>query len=289
MAAGTLPLDLVTPLVEAALAEDVGSGDVTSRATVPEGAEGSGSIVAKEAGVVCGLPVARIVFERVDGRLLFEPDVQEGARVAPGDLLARVRGPVRAILTAERTALNFLQHLSGIATATAAAVAALEGTGVRLLDTRKTVPGLRLLAKYAVRTGGGGNHRLGLYDMVMIKENHAAAAGGVAAAIRLARQACPSHVLEVEVTDLKEVVQALAEGPDRILLDNFAPERIREAAALVRAREDPPEIEVSGGVTFDTLRSVAVPGVDFVSMGAITHSAPALDLSLELDPSRRGS
>ena len=280
-------LRLVRPLVEAALAEDVGGGDITTRGTVPSGMVGEGEIQAREEGVICGLPVARLVFAAVDPDLEFEPDVEEGALVEAGARLARVRGRAAAILTAERTALNFLQHLSGIATATRRAAAALEGTPTRLLDTRKTVPGLRLLAKYAVRCGGGVNHRLGLYDMILIKENHVTAAGGVARAIAAARKAAPEVPLEVEVTNLDELSEALPLAPDRILLDNFgldelerALETVREAAG--RAGGGRPEIELSGGITPATVRAYAREGVDYISSGAITHSAGALDLALEL-------
>lgn len=282
-----LALDLVLPLVDAALAEDVGPGDVTTESTVPEDARAVGEITAKEDGVVCGLPVARAVFERLDPGVLFEADARDGDRVAAGAVIARVEGPARAILTGERTALNFLQHLSGIATGVARMVEALEGTGTRLLDTRKTVPGMRLLAKYAVRCGGGANHRTGLYDKVLIKENHLAAAGGVRAAVTRARRARPDLEIEIEVTTLGELDEALGAEPDWILLDNLDPPRIRDAMTRVAAwsrkhGDRRPRVEVSGGITAETAREHAVPGVDFLSMGALTHSARALDLSLEL-------
>lgn len=278
---------LVRPLVQAALAEDVGTGDVTSEAVVPPGQEGEGVIVAHEAGVLCGLPVARETFHAVDPGLVFEADAMDGDPVEAGTRVARIRGRARSILTAERTALNFLQHLSGIATATRRAAARLEGTGTRVLDTRKTVPGLRLLAKYAVRCGGGVNHRVGLYDMVLIKENHIAAGGGVRRAVEAARRRAPTLKLEIEVTNLAELEEAVAAGPDRILLDNFEPSRVREAVKLLTDRAaaaggKAPEVELSGGITPETIRDFAVPGVDYISSGAITHSAPALDLSLEL-------
>ncbi len=280
-------LELVLPLIEAALAEDVGSGDVTTRATVPGTALASAEILAKEEGVLCGLGVARAVFERMEPRIRFEADAADGDAVLPGTVVARLQGPARGILTAERTALNFLQHLSGIATATRRAVRALEGTGVRILDTRKTIPGMRLLAKYAVRTGGGANHRQGLHDMVLIKENHIAAAGGITAAVRQAREGYPDLALEVEVTNLDELDEALEAGPDRVLLDNFDPAGVREAAARVaawagRAGRKRPEVEISGRITPATVRDYAVEGVDFISSGALTHSVKALDLSLEL-------
>jgi nicotinate-nucleotide pyrophosphorylase (carboxylating) len=282
-----LALDLVLPLVDAALAEDVGPGDVTTESTVPEDARAVGEITAKEDGVVCGLPVARAVFERLDPGVLFEADARDGDRVAAGAVIARVEGPARAILTGERTALNFLQHLSGIATGVARMVEALEGTGTRLLDTRKTVPGMRLLAKYAVRCGGGANHRTGLYDKVLIKENHLAAAGGVRAAVTRSRAAHPGLEIEVEVTNLRELDEALAAEPDWILLDNFRPTRVADAVARIsgwswKHKDRRPRVEVSGGITAETVRDYALEGVDFISMGALTHSARALDLSLDL-------
>jgi nicotinate-nucleotide pyrophosphorylase (carboxylating) len=285
--AGFPDLSLVRPLVEAALAEDVGGGDATTAATVSPHREGEGEILVREDGILCGLPVARETFHVVDPALVFEADAQDGSQVENGQCAARVRGRAASILTAERTALNFLQHLSGIATATGRAVALLEGTRTRLLDTRKTVPGLRFLAKYAVRCGGGVNHRMGLYDMILIKENHLTAAGGVRRAIEAARRHAPSLHLEVEVTTLAELEEALAAGPDRILLDNFDPRGIRRAVEHIRTRcakegASVPEVEISGGITAGTIRDYAVPGVDFISSGAITHSAPALDLSLEL-------
>ena len=280
-------LDLVRPLIDAALAEDVGSGDVTTLATVPESARAEAEIVAKEEGILCGLGVARAVFERVDPAIGFEADAADGDAVVPGRVVARARGAARGLLTAERTALNFLQHLSGIATATRRAADALAGTGVRVLDTRKTVPALRLLAKYAVRCGGGENHRQGLYDMVLIKENHSAAAGGIPTAVRRAREERPDLKIEVEVTSLDELDQALWSGIDRVMLDNFTPERVRAAVQRVqswteRAGRSRPEIEISGRVTPETVRSFAVPGVDYISSGALTHSVRALDLSMEL-------
>jgi nicotinate-nucleotide pyrophosphorylase (carboxylating) len=268
--------------VDAALAEDVGPGDVTSLATVPEGLRAEAEITVKQEGIVCGLPVARLVFERVDPAIAFEADARDGDAVRPGVVVARLSGPARSLLTGERTALNFLQHLSGIATATGRAAALLAGTGIRLLDTRKTVPGLRGLAKYAVRCGGGTNHRMGLHDMILIKENHVAAAGGITPAVRAARERYPGLPLEVEVTNEAELREALAAGPDRILLDNFTPDRLDAALALVDAARPRPEIELSGGITAETLRDFARPGVDFISSGAITHSAPALDLSMEI-------
>jgi nicotinate-nucleotide pyrophosphorylase (carboxylating) len=280
-------VQFVRPLVDAALAEDVGNGDATSEAVVSGSARARAEIVVKQPGVVCGLAVARLVFERVDPLVGFEADAADGDAVEPPRVVARLHGPTRAILTGERTALNFLQHLSGIATATAAAVAALRGTPTRILDTRKTLPGMRYLAKYAVRCGGGVNHRRGLYDMLLIKENHVAAAGGIGPAIRRARDRRPDLNLEVEVRSLDELEEALDGRPDRVMLDNFTPERVREAMGRMAAREDRtgearPEVELSGGITPATIGEFASSGADFISSGAITHSVTALDISLEI-------
>lgn len=293
MAEPGLDLNLVLPLIDAALAEDVGRGDVTTLATVPASAKARAEIAAKADGVVCGLTVARAVFQRVEPRLQVELDAADGDAVLPGQTVLRVDGPARGILSAERVALNFLQHLSGIATATRQAVRALEGTSARILDTRKTLPGMRLLAKYAVRTGGGGNHRHGLYDMVLIKDNHIAAAGGIAAAMKRARDACPGLAVEVEVADFGQLEEALAAAPDRVMLDNFSPEAVQEAVARIAAWaasavRERPEVEVSGGITAESLRAYAAAGVDFISSGALTHSARALDLSLTLRLDARG-
>ena len=272
-------------LVDAALTEDVGAGDWTTRWTVPAGRAAHARIVAKAAGVVAGLDVARAVFARVEPALRVEARVRDGDEVRPGDVVLEIDGPARGILTAERVALNFLQRLSGVATLTRAYVAAVEGTGTTILDTRKTTPGMRMLEKAAVRAGGGGNHRVGLHDMVLIKENHIAAAGGITAAVEAVRAANERGLrVEVEATTLAEVEEALAAGVDRILLDNMDPPRLRAAVEAIRAAGAPVEAEASGGVSLDTLREIAASGVDFVSVGALTHSAPALDLSLLVDP-----
>ncbi len=279
-----VPENLIVPLVDAALAEDVGAGDVTTRATVPASLRGEATLLVKEPGTVCGLGVLRTVFHRVEQDLLVEFDAADGDRVEPGQVIARIRGRARAILVGERTALNFLQHLSGIATAARAAADRLGGTRTRVLDTRKTLPGMRLLAKYAVRCGGGVNHRVGLHDMILIKENHVTAAGGVAQAVRAARADGSGLTLEIEVTSLAELEEALTVHPDHIMLDNFSIPDIREATRRVAALDPQrrPVIEVSGGVTLETLADHAVEGVDFISMGALTHSVRALDISLEL-------
>ena len=270
----------LSDLVRRALAEDVGDGDVTTRATVPPGARARAEIVQKAPGVIFGLDVAEAAFRELDAVVTFERRVDEGVWREGGDVLV-VEGSARALLTAERTALNLLQRLSGVATATAIAVREVEGTGCRVLDTRKTTPGLRALEKAAVAAGGGTNHRFGLFDAILIKENHAAMAGGVGAAVRAARAEAPDLLLEVECRDEREVREALEAGAPRILLDNMPPDQLRAMVALIGDRA---ETEASGGITLANLREVAETGVDFVSLGALTHSAPALDLSLLLEP-----
>jgi nicotinate-nucleotide pyrophosphorylase (carboxylating) len=267
-------------IVRRALDEDVGAGDVTTRATVPPEARARARITQKQPGVVFGLDAAEATFRALDPEVRLERLVAEGEWRDGGPVLA-VEGRAGVLLTAERTALNFLQRLSGVATLTARYVAAIAGTGARVLDTRKTTPGLRALEKAAVAAGGGTNHRAGLYDAVLIKENHAAMAGGVAAAVEAARAAAPDVPLEVECRDLGEVDEALAAGAPRLLLDNMTPAQLRDVVARVGDRAD---LEASGGVTLETIREFASTGVHFVSVGALTHSAPALDLSLLLEP-----
>ncbi len=267
-------------LVARALAEDLGGGDVTTDATVPADTRAHAVIQQKAPGVIYGLDVAEQVFRSLDPDATFAREVAEGVWRETGEVL-RIEGRARALLTGERTALNFLQRLSGVATMSARAVEAVAGTGAVILDTRKTTPGLRALEKAAVAAGGATNHRAGLYDAILIKENHAALAGGVGAAVRRAREEAPDLPLEVECRDLAEVDEALAAGAPRLLLDNMSPAQLREAVAHVAGRA---ELEASGGVTLQTLREVAGTGVDFVSVGALTHSAPALDLSLLLTP-----
>jgi nicotinate-nucleotide pyrophosphorylase (carboxylating) len=267
-------------LVVRALAEDLGDGDVTSQATVPPGTRAVATITQKAAGVVFGLDAAEATFRELDPDVVLERLGPEGEWREPPAPVLRVSGDARALLAAERTALNFLQRLSGVATLTARCVQAIEGTGATILDTRKTTPGLRALEKAAVRAGGGTNHRAGLYDMVLIKENHAALAGGVGAAVRAAREAFPDLPLEVECSTPEEVREALEAQAPRILLDNMNPDELRAVAAEVAGRA---ELEASGSIVFDTLRAHAQTGVDFISIGALTHSAPALDLSLILE------
>ena len=260
------------------LREDLGQGDLTSLLVVPEDIEGEAVILAKEGGVLAGLWVAERVFALADPRTAFAPLVAEGARVAEGTGGARVRGPLRGSLAGERRARSLLQRLSGIATLTRAYVEALAGTKAQILDTRKTTPGLRALEKYAVRVGGGRNHRYGLFDGILIKENHVRAAGGVGEAVRRAKARAPHYLkVEVEVRDLAELEEALEAGADLILLDNFPLEALREAVRRVGGRVP---LEASGNMTLERAKAAAEAGVDYVSVGALTHSAKALDLSL---------
>jgi nicotinate-nucleotide pyrophosphorylase (carboxylating) len=277
-------VEALTALVQRALEEDVGSGDVTTQATVPADARARALITQKAPGTVYGLEAAELTFAQLDGDARMERLVQEGVWREQGGGVLAVEGSAQALLTGERTALNFLAHLSGVATMAARAARAVQGTGARVLDTRKTTPGLRALEKAAVAAGGAVNHRAGLYDAILIKENHIAAAGGIAAAVGRASAAAPAlaDTLEVEVRDAAEIEQALAAGARRLLLDNMDPAGLRAAVGQVAGRA---ELEASGGVTLQTLREVALTGVEWISMGALTHSAPALDLSLLLEVS----
>ncbi len=270
----------IKAIVARALEEDVGTGDVTAQATVPEGARARALISQKAPGVVFGLDAAEETFRALDPDAQLERRTKEGVWRDRGPVLS-VEGSARAILSAERTALNFLQRLSGVATLTARCVQAVEGTTARILDTRKTTPGLRALEKAAVAAGGGTNHRTGLYDEILIKENHATLAGGVGEAVTRASERFPDLPLEVECRTLPEVDEALAAGVRRILLDNMTVQQLRTAVEHVGGRA---QLEASGGVTLQTLREIALTGVDFISVGALTHSAPALDLSLLLEP-----
>jgi nicotinate-nucleotide pyrophosphorylase (carboxylating) len=271
--------DVIERAVYAALAEDVGEGDVTTEATVDAEAVGTAALSLREPGVVCGLRAAETVFSALDPELRFEPLVAEGAVLenAPAEV-AIVAGSERAILTGERTALNFLGRLSGIATLTRRYVDAVAGTGVAILDTRKTTPGLRALEKHAVACGGGRNHRFGLDDGVLVKDNHLRAAGSIRAAVERLRAATDLSV-EVECDTLEQVQEALAVGVDAILLDNMPLDELRAAVALARGRA---RLEASGGVTLETVRAIAETGVEEISVGALTHSARSLDVSLEL-------
>ena len=283
-----LPGWLIDEVVARALDEDLGAGgDVTTAATVPPGLVGAADVVPRAAGVVAGLPVVAVVFDVVsDGRVRIEFGTADGAPITPGEVLATARGPVRDLLMAERTALNLLCHLSGIATLTRLWVDAVEGTGASIRDTRKTLPGLRALEKYAVRCGGGVNHRMSLSDAVLVKDNHVAAAGGVGAAFTAVRAAHPELTIEVEVDTVEQAVEVIDAGAQLVLLDNMAPEQMREAVRYARDRGGV-ELEASGGLTLERAREVAETGVDYLAVGALTHSAPALDIGLDIEEAPR--
>jgi nicotinate-nucleotide pyrophosphorylase (carboxylating) len=270
--------DLLERVASEALAEDVGEGDVTTDATVGPDAVGSADLLVEEPGVVCGLAIAEAVFRVLDTDVRFEALVEEGALVSGATAVARVTGPERAILTGERTALNFLGRLSGVATLTRRYVDAIAGTDAVILDTRKTTPGLRLLEKHAVACGGGRNHRFGLDDGVLVKDNHLRAAGSIASAVERLRDATQLPV-EVECDTLGQVSEAIGAGADAVLLDNMTLDELRAAVALAGGRV---RLEASGGITLDNVRAVAETGVDEISVGALTHSARSLDVSLEL-------
>ncbi len=278
----TLPRHLVLDAARMALVEDLGrAGDITSAATIPAGTVAKAAIVARRPGVLAGLAVAECAFHLCDKRVGFNAECRDGDTVPAAAVVARLDGPARAILTAERTALNFLCHLSGIATATAALVAGVQHTRARIVDTRKTTPGLRALEKYAVRCGGGWNHRFGLDDAVLIKDNHIAVAGSVTRAIEQARAGAGHMVkIAVEVDSLDQLAEAMVAGPDVVMLDNMAPAEMREAVHLVAGRAI---TEASGNVTLATVAAIAETGVDVISSGRITHSAPALDLALDVE------
>jgi nicotinate-nucleotide pyrophosphorylase (carboxylating) len=275
-----LPRIMIEPIVRAALLEDLGqAGDVTTSAIVPPEARADAAFVARKLGVVAGLDLAGLSFELIDPEIEITIEKPDGAKVAPGETIATLRGPARGILTAERTALNFLCHLSGIATATAAAVVAVAGSKAQIVCTRKTTPGLRALEKYAVRIGGGANHRFGLGDAVLIKDNHVAIASGVTEALRRARKNAGHMVkIEIEVDSLAQLAEALAFGVDAVLLDNMNPDMLAKAVAMVGGKAI---TEASGGVRLDNVAAIAASGVDLISIGWLTHSAAALDIGLD--------
>ncbi|MCG7319055.1 carboxylating nicotinate-nucleotide diphosphorylase [Brevibacillus laterosporus] len=271
--------------IEEWLFEDVGHGDITTMTTIPADEKGTGILYAKEPGMIAGLDIAEQVFHTVDHELDFQRLVPEGSQVEKGDVIAEVTGSVQAILTGERLALNLLQRLSGIATRTQLFVREISHTQARVVDTRKTTPGLRLLEKYAVRVGGGHNHRFALYDAVMIKDNHSKGAGGIKEAVRKAREAIPHTMkIEVEAESLKQVHEALEAGADIIMLDNMSCDMMREAVQIIQGKAI---IEASGGVTLETVRAIAETGVDVISVGGLTHSVTALDISLDLNQRKR--
>jgi nicotinate-nucleotide pyrophosphorylase (carboxylating) len=278
-----LPRELVDAAVASALAEDLGlAGDITSEATIAAGAHATGVIATRKAGVVAGMQVVEAAFKALDADARVEVLIADGGRLKPGDIIARISGNARALLGAERVSLNFLGHLSGIATLTRAYVDRIAGTRARIIDTRKTTPGLRAFEKHAVRAGGGLNHRFGLFDAILIKDNHFAAAGGIGKAMAGIRSRAGHMIkVEVEVTTLAELDEALAHRPDAVLLDNMPVAMLKAAVGRVAGRT---VTEASGGVTLDTVRQIAETGVDLISVGALTHSAPNLDVGLDFDP-----
>jgi nicotinate-nucleotide pyrophosphorylase (carboxylating) len=268
--------------IDRALEEDIGSGDLTA-ALIPAGAGGRAATITRESAVICGIPYVDATYARIDPQVRIEWQVQEGAAVAADQLLFRMTGPARALLTGERTALNFLQLLSGTATAAHAYAAQLRGTACRLLDTRKTIPGLRTAQKYAVRVGGGHNYRIGLFDGILIKENHIMAAGSIAQAVAAAKSTGTNIPVEVEVENAGELRQAIAAGADIAMLDDFTLEALAEAVAINHGAVRPLKLEASGGVTLDTIRKIADTGVDYVSVGSITKHVRAVDLSTRFE------
>ena len=270
----------IEPIVRRALDEDIGDGDVTTLSTIPAEATLDGRFIAKASGVIAGLAVAQMTFALVDERVRLTPPVADGDPVSQGDVFATIDGPCRALLTGERVALNFLQRMSGIATLTRRFVEAVQGTRAVILDTRKTAPGLRRLDKWAVRLGGGQNHRIGLYDMVLIKDNHIAAVGSITEAVQRVRAADDrQRPIEVEVKTLAELHETLPLNVDRILLDNMSQAEMREAVRITNGRTP---LEASGNITLDNVAAVAATGVDYISAGSLTHSVKALDISLDL-------
>lgn len=280
MTLAPLPRLIIEPLVRNALLEDLGlAGDITSAAVIPADHRSVVVMAAREPGVIAGLDAAELVFQLVDPAIMMTRHVEDGASVVPGDIIATIEGPSRGLLTAERTALNFLGHLSGIASVTAKIAAAISGTKASIACTRKTTPGLRALEKYAVRAGGGMNHRFALYDAVLIKDNHIAVAGGVRAAIHSAKQGVGHLVkIEVEVDTLTQLREVMDEGVDAVLLDNMTPEQLREAVAIVAGRAI---TEASGRINPQTAAAIAASGIDLISIGWLTHSAPVLDIGLD--------
>ena len=277
--------ELIDDLLTLAFAEDVGDGDATTLSTIPADAMGRQHLLVKQEGILAGVEIARKVFEKFDPSLKMEVFINDGAHVKPGDIAFVVEGPTRSLLQTERTMLNIMQRMSGIATTTAKYQERLEGLHTKVLDTRTTTPGMRLLEKMAVKMGGGANHRIGLFDMILIKDNHVDFAGGITNAVSRAKQWCKDNgkdlKIEVEVRNTPEIMEALEAGVDRIMLDNYTPERTAEAVALIREKNPNVEIESSGGITLDTLRAYGEAGVDFISVGALTHSVKGLDMSFK--------
>ena len=277
--------ELIDELIELSFAEDIGDGDHTTLSTISADATGRQQLIVKEEGIIAGIEVAKEVFRRFDPSLKMTQFLHDGDRVKPGDVAFVVEGSVRSLLQTERLMLNIMQRMSGIATTTNRYQSRLEGLHTKVLDTRKTTPGMRMLEKDAVKIGGGCNHRIGLFDMILIKDNHVDHAGGIDKAVSAAKEYCKNNGkdlrIEVEVRNTDEIRQAIAAGVDRIMLDNFTPERTREAVEIIRAEAPGVEIESSGGITFDTLRAYGEAGVDFISVGALTHSVKGLDMSFK--------
>lgn len=271
------------------LREDVGSGDITTMSTIEEGHESKAVIHAKEDGIIAGLPVAKLVFQIVDPQLSFIARVEEGQAVTKGTVIAEVEGSTHRLLTGERLALNLLQRMSGIATKTRTYVDRLDGLPTRLVDTRKTTPGHRMLEKYAVRVGGGANHRFGLYDAVMIKDNHIKGAGGITQAVSRARANIPhTMTIEVETENMSQVEEAIEAGADIIMLDNMSLDQMKQAVQAIKARAPHVSVEASGNVNLDTIRAIAQTGVDIISVGRLTYSFESLDISLDLNAKKEG-
>lgn len=273
---------LIEDLLDLAFAEDIGDGDHTTLSTIPAEEQGKQQLIVKEEGILAGVEIARMVFNKFEKKLKMTVFINDGAHVKPGDIAFVVEGPVRSLLQTERIMLNIMQRMSGIATTTAKYQERLAGLKTKVLDTRKTTPGMRILEKEAVKIGGGCNHRIGLFDMILIKDNHVDFAGGIPQAVAAAKKYCKEKgknlKIELEVRNTEEILQALEAGVDRIMLDNFTPEATRDAVKLINGRT---EIESSGGITLDTLRAYGEAGVDFISVGALTHSVKGLDMSFK--------
>lgn len=276
-----LNFEAIRPLIEYALNEDIGTGDITTNSIIPGELITHASIMAKSPGVIAGLPVAEYVFRSLNPDIEWNALVEDGDKVDKGEIIVKIKGSFRALLTGERLALNFLQRMSGIATMTSKYVAAVKEFKTEILDTRKTIPGLRILDKYAVKMGGGTNHRIGLYDMVLIKDNHIKVAGGIANAVEQVRKNSNQNIkIEVETTTLKEIHEALGKGVDLIMLDNMTTGMMAEAVRIINGRA---KVEASGNMTFDRLKEVAATGVDYISVGALTHSVMAMDISMNIE------
>ncbi len=277
--------ELIDELLDLSFAEDIGDGDHTTLSTIGPDEMGRQHLLVKEEGILAGVEIARRVFEKFDPSLKMTVMIPDGSHVKPGDIAFVVEGPVRSLLQTERTMLNIMQRMSGIATTTAKYQSRLDGLDCKVLDTRKTTPGMRILEKEAVKIGGGSNHRIGLFDMILIKDNHVDFAGGIPQAVASAKEYCKAKGkdlrIEVEVRNTDEILQAIEAGADRIMLDNFTPGRTAEAVELIRSKAPHVEIESSGGITLDTLREYGEAGVDFISVGALTHSVKGLDMSFK--------